>query len=795
MKRVGLLHPSQHTCISLKSSGSYKYSKLHNPLNDTIVLPPIPLSLLRSLSSSYFIVSSIDIVHSISRRGCVSRPQHRANGAKGSRASAGHDGAASIPGASFKGIPGSSAVQRRRNEMSDGVRGPGIHNWSDETVSGEADVYGNYGDHVDQHHSWKDRTDDRTDSNFSDSNDDNDTNEWSKDTTDKSNNKDKEEDSHFEIQRYPIVMPSRPAIPKPLSTSAAASETYLQQIQIEHRSYKDTSPLPQVPWLQDSKKTYLDDAERAFGRKEDWHRIPDHGARIRLILLLKEFITDTVKSTNDIRRQTLNERRSKLGRLTSEFASYMVIGAEDPSLLRKWRVPLSAAEIIKQEEEEDMKPYIAERELREMSLKRRQEMEADQSPTDGASDTFVSPHASNDISILNNSSSESRVGSTGGSIGGDALAATTTAHIGHNTDINTRPIMDSLKGLPATQDMDIDASMEAISPNIPISVLQAQAFNEKGVHQPYRQGITEKSVSSEPYYHQYPFLRKRAQEDRDTLDPSLVDWTQAYFPTDAPDSFNVPREIDIRYRAPEVSADTSVRASYTDDYDNNELEDADRERKISHPKSISSGESHRLMQEKKKKYQQNKRILKSQGKGQHVTADADGVRISRQPSLSLRQSLASKVNQNLAIFDGEGMFYKRSFNNYTSDGSGRKGGVSEREMAMLDSEGIPKAVRPRGAKVTTITDVRRCILGSPERKRNNNRHNNSSTEDSQRHQDKSPRYYGLSDDTVVKMDWNTSVRSRRGFTVPGLNDAIGPKWHQSNERLVRVSRGESPDTL
>lgn len=58
--------------------------------------------------------------------------------------------------------------------------------------------------------------------------------------------------------------------------------------------YAKYRPLPDAPWRQLKTKTYLDDAERLYGRKETWHTVEDATVREKLVAILQDYLRDTL---------------------------------------------------------------------------------------------------------------------------------------------------------------------------------------------------------------------------------------------------------------------------------------------------------------------------------------------------------------------------------------------------------------------------------------------------------------------------------------------------------------------
>ncbi|KAH8616135.1 hypothetical protein ERJ75_000508700 [Trypanosoma vivax] len=68
-------------------------------------------------------------------------------------------------------------------------------------------------------------------------------------------------------------------------------------------------PLPSVPWLQEKTRTYMDDAERLYGRKETWYRIKEDVVREKLASLLQDYLRDAIKVTRLEMRDALKYKR------------------------------------------------------------------------------------------------------------------------------------------------------------------------------------------------------------------------------------------------------------------------------------------------------------------------------------------------------------------------------------------------------------------------------------------------------------------------------------------------------
>ncbi|KAL7709299.1 hypothetical protein N2W54_007841 [Lotmaria passim] len=95
------------------------------------------------------------------------------------------------------------------------------------------------------------------------------------------------------------------ASPSPSSSSSSAPQRYrrrssdpqtLREKADFRRDYKFAKhrPLPDAPWRQLKTKTYLDDAERLYGRKETWAAVDDAVLREKLVAILQDYLSDTL---------------------------------------------------------------------------------------------------------------------------------------------------------------------------------------------------------------------------------------------------------------------------------------------------------------------------------------------------------------------------------------------------------------------------------------------------------------------------------------------------------------------
>jgi hypothetical protein len=113
------------------------------------------------------------------------------------------------------------------------------------------------------------------------------------------------------------------------------------------RSYSKRRPLlTAYPWHQLRSKSYVDDAERHYGRKETWavtygqdpERIAD------LTMLLTDYLKDLHAQSN-VELSRIKKMRTQCSRLQRQYQSYVIAGVSNPAILRSW----AAEEISKAE--------------------------------------------------------------------------------------------------------------------------------------------------------------------------------------------------------------------------------------------------------------------------------------------------------------------------------------------------------------------------------------------------------------------------------------------------------------
>jgi hypothetical protein len=140
------------------------------------------------------------------------------------------------------------------------------------------------------------------------------------------------------------------------SDTASRKERALFQ---RDRSYSKRRPLlTAYPWHQLRSKSYFDDAERHYGRKETWavtyqqdpERIAD------LTMLLADYLKDLHAQSN-IELGRVKKMRKQCSRLQRQYQSYVIAGVSNPAILRSWAAEeISKAEAKRRSKEVDAAP-------------------------------------------------------------------------------------------------------------------------------------------------------------------------------------------------------------------------------------------------------------------------------------------------------------------------------------------------------------------------------------------------------------------------------------------------------
>lgn len=101
--------------------------------------------------------------------------------------------------------------------------------------------------------------------------------------------------------------------------------------------YGRARPLADAPWRELPNKTYLDDAERLYGRKETWHLCEDEALREKLVSTMQDFLSDTVSATQ-LEIRDAHKYRRLCNRCAEQYRSVVAAEAlsERPGFLLSW---------------------------------------------------------------------------------------------------------------------------------------------------------------------------------------------------------------------------------------------------------------------------------------------------------------------------------------------------------------------------------------------------------------------------------------------------------------------------
>ncbi|RNE99913.1 putative U4/U6 small nuclear ribonuclear protein [Trypanosoma rangeli] len=103
-------------------------------------------------------------------------------------------------------------------------------------------------------------------------------------------------------------------------------------------------PLPTAPWLQDKKRTYMDDAERLYGRKETWCKVKDVALREKLASLLQDCLKDMIDATK-LEVRSAKKYMQLTNQMDSEYRSYVAAATFSfPHALRSWALTVCQKE-------------------------------------------------------------------------------------------------------------------------------------------------------------------------------------------------------------------------------------------------------------------------------------------------------------------------------------------------------------------------------------------------------------------------------------------------------------------
>lgn len=142
---------------------------------------------------------------------------------------------------------------------------------------------------------------------------------------------------------------------------------------LRDKSYSKNRPLHNLPWLQLKKKTYLDDAEKLYGRKESWAALaaqsatdvgPSSTQNANVDpQVLESILLDAIKDlTEQARVEGKRARwlRSMCEQRQKEYVSYMSVAATSPSVLRTWGHQLKREEEQRRQKGQDASDPVAQ---------------------------------------------------------------------------------------------------------------------------------------------------------------------------------------------------------------------------------------------------------------------------------------------------------------------------------------------------------------------------------------------------------------------------------------------------
>lgn len=311
-------------------------------------------------------------------------------------------------------------------------------------------------------------------------------------------------------------------------------------------------PLPDVPWRQHRERTYLDDAERLYGRKETWHTVQNEELREKLVAILQDYLRDTISSAR-LEIRDARKHKQLCESCAREYRAHITAGAfGSADALQDWARSILAV------------------------------------------NTGAGARAGEAVAASR--------GEQSGSAGPQSATAGEDARAEEEAEANPE--------LEEWRERRRRRGAEAVLEGS-VAVADLPARDTHG-----------DPVSA------FPFLRQRAVESEQTLDPSLVDWTAKYFPADDRATFGEPPRLRQRQPANDIGPGGAVGSS-----DNGE----------------SRGEGDRAAE--------------PEVRGQRPSAFGSSGDSSRSglPKLHarhrLRRSLRSHEDRHRATFDAEGVFY------------------------------------------------------------------------------------------------------------------------------------------
>lgn len=247
--------------------------------------------------------------------------------------------------------------------------------------------------------------------------------------------------------------------------------------------YAKLRPISDVPWRQLKTKSYMDDAERLYGRRETWSSITDSVLREKLVALLQDYLRDTLAAAR-LEAREARKYRDLCDTAARQYRSHVLSGAFGlPDVLQAW-----AKEVAHWRRTTTVASVSSSSPL-EAALSRK-------------------PH----IPMLDDGSEQPN--------------PTSSLDAGYSTDTKTEPLSKE------------DADAEEFRAERRRRGAEAVLF-----HTPAVMDLPDADKKKQSQVSSFPFLRQRAVEDETTLDPSLVDWTAKYFPDDDQRTFAQPPRL------------------------------------------------------------------------------------------------------------------------------------------------------------------------------------------------------------------------------------------------------------
>ncbi|CAG9577184.1 conserved hypothetical protein [Leishmania major strain Friedlin] len=250
--------------------------------------------------------------------------------------------------------------------------------------------------------------------------------------------------------------------------------------------YAKHRPLPDAPWRQLKTKTYLDDAERLYGRKETWHTVEDATLREKLVAILQDYLRDTLAAAR-LEAKDARKYAFLCSTAAKHYRAHVSSGAFGlPEGLQEWARGVVAGRASSPSTSKSSTTLSTTPEMEEGDAHA-------EGVSQGAGASFVPSHT-----------------------------AAADEHHG-----------DSAAASPSQEEHDAARFREerrrrGAEANLANTVAMAGLPDADSRHSPHSA---------------FPFLRQRAVEKETTLDPSLVDWTAKYFSEDDASTFAEPPRL------------------------------------------------------------------------------------------------------------------------------------------------------------------------------------------------------------------------------------------------------------